>query len=1058
MEAEVHANGADRTSDPNPDEPYLRLADLFHQVLAEHRLEPLLERIADALADLIPYDTLTIYEAKESDGLLVPVLARDEWADEILQSVCYFGEGITGWAAERREAVRTNDATSHPRVAVVPGTPKEPEALVTVPLVARGLLKGALNIYRQGPEASFTDAEFDLAKRFGDAVGLAMDNAQSMVALERASHNDSLTGLYNHRFFHERLRAELTRVSRLRDSVALLVLDIDDFKKINDMYGHGFGDRILIALADLIKETIRGSDIACRLGGEEFVVIMPSCDAGAALGLAHRIAHRVGQTEFPPLDAITVSIGIAQGPDHAMNPRDLLTCADSALLNAKARGKDRVVLFDEESVEIPVNTDKNVGDIRSIAHLKLIQSLSGKLNRLSDVQQIASTICLELRSLIDYHSCVVHLTDGERLVPVAARGELARVFRSDPDKLERAMGEGLTGHVASTGRSILLENAQESVFAAKQVGTPFLEESVLAVPLSYGALTIGVVMVSQLGVGQFDNDDVRLLEVLAGHASVALENARLYEAQQREAQDARALLEFSDAMSRAADFYAIGQATVEMAARLLDATQSSLWLENERTGHFECASHVGYGGDPTSEPIVRTTVGRDAGQAFIAQRTAPFLLSPEEGEQFWETPAGVISRTLAIAPLHGVSGWITVRHPLSMGLGFTDRRLELLAGLSFQASVAMQKALAYKDQKESAEIATALLEFGRDLAGASGLDEVLSMVAEGAARTMGSPKTSVWMQDADSNDLACRGWWGYEGRDVYIIESFRLAAPVAELFLASDGPFIMTPEMIKLIESPPAPDTNLTYAVVPLRFEGSRAGAIAVGAPAYGEYQFSERKIRLLSGIGYQAMLAINNAASFENLERTFLSTVEALANALEAKDEYTSDHARWITDVSLEVGRHLGLPVEVLKRLELGALFHDIGKIGIPHAILLKPGPLDEEEWAIIKTHPELGEKILGPIDRLSDVRPIVRHCHEHYDGSGYPDALAGDAIPIESRIILVVDAYHAMTSDRSYRKALPMEVACGRLKADSGIQFDPQVVEAFLAVIRENPDLAVA
>jgi HD-GYP domain-containing protein (c-di-GMP phosphodiesterase class II) len=212
-----------------------------------------------------------------------------------------------------------------------------------------------------------------------------------------------------------------------------------------------------------------------------------------------------------------------------------------------------------------------------------------------------------------------------------------------------------------------------------------------------------------------------------------------------------------------------------------------------------------------------------------------------------------------------------------------------------------------------------------------------------------------------------------------------------------------------------------------------------------------ERPLRLLAGLAHQSKLAIANANNFEHLEGTFISTVEALANALEANDEYTSSHARWITDLALKVGEGLGLDTRSLKRLELGALFHDIGKIGIPEAILSKPGPLTAEERKLVEKHPELGERIIAPIDRLEEVCPIVRHCHERYDGTGYPDRKLGEDIPIESRIILACDAYHAMTTDRPYRKRLPKEEALRRLDEGAGTQFDPTVVEVCKRVVAE-------
>jgi HD-GYP domain-containing protein (c-di-GMP phosphodiesterase class II) len=160
---------------------------------------------------------------------------------------------------------------------------------------------------------------------------------------------------------------------------------------------------------------------------------------------------------------------------------------------------------------------------------------------------------------------------------------------------------------------------------------------------------------------------------------------------------------------------------------------------------------------------------------------------------------------------------------------------------------------------------------------------------------------------------------------------------------------------------------------------------------------------------------------------------------------------------MSMLVGHELGFDREAMKRLELGALFHDIGKIGIPSEILQKPGPLTDAEFEIVKEHPELGEKILAPIERLEDVRPIVRSCHERWDGLGYPDGKSGTDIPIESRVVLVCDAFHAMVTDRPYRGALPHEEAVRRLKEASGTQFDPTAVAAFVRLFEADKIFAL-
>src|SRR5919201_2434294 len=324
---------------------YQRLADVFHEVLAEQSLEGLLDRIADALTALIPYDDMHIYEVDMVKREMIPRLARSRWAAQVLAERFAFGEGITGWAVEHREPVLANQAHLDPRVRIVPGTPNEPEALIVVPLIARGNLKGTLNIYREGEDASFTEEEFRLATRFGDAAALALDNAHIRASLEQQAQTDPLTGLLNHRAFHELLRKELLRASSAHDTVALVMLDLDDFKRVNDVHGHAAGDRVLATLAEQLRSSIRDSDLVCRIGGEEFAIIAPSVDLPTARRLAERVAVRVSEAELEAAGCVSVSVGVALGPAHAANPRELFACTEAAMMTAKARGKNQIVVF-----------------------------------------------------------------------------------------------------------------------------------------------------------------------------------------------------------------------------------------------------------------------------------------------------------------------------------------------------------------------------------------------------------------------------------------------------------------------------------------------------------------------------------------------------------------------------------------------------------------------------------------------------------------------------------------------------------------------------------------
>src|SRR4051794_23742579 len=449
-----------------------------------------------------------------------------------------------GLATRHREAVLCNQAHLDPRVRTVPGTPLEPEALICVPLIARGAIKGALNIYREGDAVAFSETEFEIAKRFGDAAALALDNAEIRERLEHQARTDSLTGLFNHSVFYERLLQSLQESSRTHRPLAVLMLDIDDFKHVNDVHGHAVGDELLRFLAEALRAIVRPDDVICRLGGEEFAVVMDGCGGEDAVRVADRVQSRLAEVDFPGIGRMTVSVGLSLGPEHAMNPRELAACAEAAMMTAKAQGKNQVVLYNEAGARRP-DAPGIERDVRSIAHLKMLQSLTGRLNRLNDVREIGDAIAAELRSLVDYHNCRVFVVDGDELIPVAFLGDLTSGTDSlSLDILQKRVGEGVTGRCAELGESIVVADAANCEFGQLIEGTVPIEESLLAVPLRYGTRVAGVIVVSKLGLNQFDEDDVRLLEVLAGHAAVAVENASLYESARREAESATSLLEF----------------------------------------------------------------------------------------------------------------------------------------------------------------------------------------------------------------------------------------------------------------------------------------------------------------------------------------------------------------------------------------------------------------------------------------------------------------------------------------------------------------------------------
>jgi putative nucleotidyltransferase with HDIG domain len=221
---------------------------------------------------------------------------------------------------------------------------------------------------------------------------------------------------------------------------------------------------------------------------------------------------------------------------------------------------------------------------------------------------------------------------------------------------------------------------------------------------------------------------------------------------------------------------------------------------------------------------------------------------------------------------------------------------------------------------------------------------------------------------------------------------------------------------------------------------------------AFGAAEAPYAALLVLPLVGLFAGFARERDARIDHaleLSQAYKGTALLLGDVIEADDQYTGDHTKDVVELTLRVADRLGVDDETRRGAEFGALLHDVGKIHIPKAIINKPGPLDDEEWAVMKTHTVEGQRMLERIGgALAHVGIVVRASHERWDGAGYPDGLSGDAIPLAARIVSACDAYNAMTTDRSYRRALPVADAIAELERCAGSQFDPTVVVALIEV----------
>jgi putative nucleotidyltransferase with HDIG domain len=230
--------------------------------------------------------------------------------------------------------------------------------------------------------------------------------------------------------------------------------------------------------------------------------------------------------------------------------------------------------------------------------------------------------------------------------------------------------------------------------------------------------------------------------------------------------------------------------------------------------------------------------------------------------------------------------------------------------------------------------------------------------------------------------------------------------------------------------------------------KGELIGIIALGKKLSTQ-PFTQDEQLIFSTLANQTAVAIENARLYDELRTSFIQTVIALANAIDIRDTYTNTHSQEIADLAAKTARALGCSLDEINEIYLGGLLHDIGKIGIPDTILQKTTRLEEKEWEIVRSHPNLGAALIAPIKRLEGVSPMIENSHERYDGLGYPHGIKGESIPLGARIISVVDSFSAMQDKRPYKEPYSRERIVNELKQNSGKMYDPHIVEVFLNVL---------
>ncbi len=346
--------------------------------------------------------------------------------------------------------------------------------------------------------------------------------------------------------------------------------------------------------------------------------------------------------------------------------------------------------------------------------------------------------------------------------------------------------------------------------------------------------------------------------------------------------------------------------------------------------------------------------------------------------------------------------------------------------------------------KKVLELAT-LYEMSRALGSTLDMDDLLGSVLDSALRIFDLGLGYVTLREKDTSELTIRAARGGDHDATTAIRS-----SMSEWVVREGRPLIFNPDPAAGADRIDVVTGAKAALCVPLVSAEGTIGSITIGSND-PTYRFNSDDVRLLSTIANHVTIAIGNIELFTTLQEAYLATVRSLAAAVDAKDTYTRGHSDRVAGYATLIAERMGLAHEQRTALEMAAYLHDIGKIGVKEEILLKPGMLTADEMDQMRHHPLIGANILKPVAFPWAITPVVRHHHEHYDGSGYPAGLTGEEIPLLARILTAADSYEAMTADRPYRAGRLSAEAITEMRRCAGSQFDPRVVEVLAEIVEE-------
>jgi len=630
-----------------------------------------------------------------------------------------------------------------------------------------------------------------------------------------------------------------------------------------------------------------------------------------------------------------------------------------------------------------------------------------------------------------------------------------------------AYGKDAAGTVALTGKPLIIDDYRtwEGRADAYEEIHPF--SAVISVPMIWQNLATGVIQVlHDTEHREFTVEDLRLLTSFANQAAIAVENSRLFSEIQQRVGELEASAKVATALRVAETIDDMLPILLEETAKAVGADSSSIFLLEPESGDYVCQ-----GNHPPDPNRIGLRHPPGDGIAGHVATTGEIYMTRNVNS---DPKANILpgeSKTLAdlrgtiSLPLHAYDEIVGMMH---LGLRqerlFSDEEVNLLTSISNMAANAIHRARLFEAANRRLKRLASLHQIDQAITNNLDLNLTLNILLAQILLQLEVDAATVLLYQPE---LQCLEYAAGEGFHTRVLQSFELRlgqgyagrvalerriVQILDLSQRETG-FLRSPNF--------RTEGFVAYIGIPLIAKGNIIGVLEI----YNRKPFDSNPewMEFLETLAGQAAIAIDNIRLFEGLHSSNLqlsqaydATIEGWALALELRDMETKGHSNRAVEMTLRLARKLGVNTEQLAHVRRGVLLHDIGKMGVPDAVLRKPAPLTEVEWEIMRQHPVYAHQMLSSIPYLKPALDIPYCHHEKWDGTGYPRGLNGEQIPLVARIFTIVDVWDALNSDRPYRKAWLREDVLAYLREESGRHFDPRVVDAFLEMLGESRNFA--